>query len=322
VNAGPQPQAEPWAEWRLMPGSQIAALDREKTVIVVSVSPLEVHGPHLPTTTDIIEAEGLLRASVDLLHGRRPEIQFVHLPPLWVASDVLPHVGSIQFRPDTLRRVIDDLGRSLGRQGFKHVWISNFHGGPRHFGTLEVAAERASRRYGIRMVSMFSLLLARLTRDGGHELDHVLGDLEGVDPTWLKGDVHGGFIETSMMMSLIGRHVGSVEGLPPQTLDGWRIARGRAPGRRANPIEEFSDSYLFFFDHTYAGSPSGASAAVGARIIARLGGLAADALEDLWDGKVQPEQTRSPLWRWRHLVLNPWVGWAFERWNGAKNPVW
>jgi creatinine amidohydrolase/Fe(II)-dependent formamide hydrolase-like protein len=241
---------------------------------------------------------------------------------LWVAADVLPHVGSIQFRPSTVRAVLDDLGRTLARQGFKRIWISNFHGGPRHFGTLEAAADRVSRRYGIEMVSIFSLLLARLTRDGGHELDHVLGDVEGIDVEDLRGDVHGGLIETSLMMSLIGEHVGDPTGLSPQTLDGWRAARGKPPGRRKNPVAEFSDSYLFFFENSYAGAPARASAEIGARILDRLAGRTADALEELWDGRVRPEQGRSPLWRWRHLILNPWVGWAFERWNGAKSPVW
>jgi creatinine amidohydrolase len=33
------------------------ALDRERTAIIFTVSPLEEHGPHLPVGTDLFEAE-------------------------------------------------------------------------------------------------------------------------------------------------------------------------------------------------------------------------------------------------------------------------
>lgn len=304
--------------WRNMTGQAIDGLDRNRTIVVVSASPLEVHGPHLPVTTDITESEGLLRATLRRLHEQRPELTFVHLPPVWMAADVLPSVGSIRFRPRTLQRVLEDLGRSLNAQGFRNIWVCNFHGGPRHFVAIEHACHRVNRRHGARMLSIFSLLLSRLGKDGSHELDHVLGEVEGVDPGALVGDTHGGYLETSMMLHLLGEHVEDPSGLEPVTMEAWKARHGGAKG----PLAPFLDSYRFFASTTYAGAPAGASAELGARFVDVLAGHTAQALEELLDGQIGLDAARSPLWKLRRILLNPVLGGAFERMAGVRSPVW
>lgn len=299
-------------EWRLLPGAEIDALDRTKTVIIGSVSPLEVHGPHLPVTTDITEAEGLLLAAIAKVREARPDLVFVRLPPMWVASDVLPAVGSIAFRPSTLRTVLVDLGTSLAKQGFQHVWLSNFHGGPRHFVAMEDALHRVNRRFGTRMVSVFSLLLARLADDGSHELSGVLGPVEGANVEAFDGDHHGGYVETSMMLHLIGDHVRAHQDLPPNTVAQWRAEQG-LPEKPPHPLAAFRDSYRYFAANTYAGSPAGASAELGERFIDVLSSHTAEALVQLWDRELGPADARSPLFRWRRVLLSRSIGWAFER---------
>jgi creatinine amidohydrolase len=39
--------------------SQLAELDRENTLALMALSPLEVHGPHLPLGTDVMVATEL-----------------------------------------------------------------------------------------------------------------------------------------------------------------------------------------------------------------------------------------------------------------------
>ena len=91
-------------EWKHLTGRDFQEMDRANTVVVVSCSPLEVHGPHLPTITDNQEAEGLSLRMMEILSERHPTIEFVHLPPIFVACDVLPHAGSLQFKPQHLLR--------------------------------------------------------------------------------------------------------------------------------------------------------------------------------------------------------------------------
>jgi len=49
---------------------EIEALDRKKTIFLMALSPIEVHGPHLPLGTDIFIAEELLQRYTAALQRR------------------------------------------------------------------------------------------------------------------------------------------------------------------------------------------------------------------------------------------------------------
>ena len=133
------PAGERMLEWKLLTGADFEALRGRRVVVLVTCSPMEVHGPHLPVVADNIEAEQLsLRAAHKLLL-RFPDLTFLRLPPIYTAADVLPMRGSIRFRARTIVAVLSELGESLYRQGFPDVWVGNFHGGPRHFVAIEAA---------------------------------------------------------------------------------------------------------------------------------------------------------------------------------------
>lgn len=303
-------------EWQYLTGRDFAEMDRARTVVMLACSPLEVHGPHLPVITDNLEAEALSARCMELLTERHPEMQFLHMPPIYVAADVVPHPGSVMFRSSTITRVLSDLGRSLGKQGFKHIWIGSFHGGPRHFVPIEVACHRSNRRYGTRMVSVFSLMVKRLT-GGSAELSQVLGHLPGVTPEELQGDHHGGAIETSMMLHLVGRHVDqSFRGLPQSTVDLKLAREGRPPLRQGgirDLVRAFKHRLKYYEEITYAGKPSIASPEIGQQMLDILAGYATDALSDLWTGKLAPEECHSPLWPIRWVFTSEALGWAFEK---------
>lgn len=311
-------------EWQYLTGADFEAMDRAKTVVMVSCSPLEVHGPHLPVITDNHEAEGLSLRVMELMSERMDDIEFVHLPPIYVATDVLPHPGSVAFRPSTIVRVLEDLGRSLARQGFRHLWVNSFHGGPRHFLSIEMAADRVWKRYGLNMISVFSLMITKLT-DGSSDLKHVLGELEGLSADALEGDTHGGTVETSMMLHLLGDRVKPHEHLPRVTVDRDLADVGKPPLRQgANVLETiraFKELLHFFARRTYAGDPSIASAEKGKHMVEVLAGESASALEDAYRGRLSPDDAHSPLWGLRHVLTQPLLGAAFERAIGFKNPI-
>ena len=303
-------------EWKNLTGREFAEMDRARTVVMVTCSPLEVHGPHLPVITDNLEAEAISIRTMEILNQRHPEMEFLHLPPIYVAADVVPHPGSVMFRSSTIIRVLSDLGRSLGRQGFRHVWVASFHGGPRHFIPIEVACERSNRRWGTRMVSAFSLLIRRLT-GGGSDLASVLGHVRGVTPDDLSGDSHAGAIETSMMLHLLGDHVDpEYRRLAHQTVDRELARQGRPPirqGRILDLLRGFKYKMKFYETYTYTGKPAIASPEVGREMIDILAGHSAAALEEVWDGRLDPRDCHSPLWPIRRVFTSPLLSWAFER---------
>ena len=302
-------------QWKDLTGSDFAAMDRAKTVVLLTCSPLEVHGPHLPVITDNAEAEALSLRAAEVLSERDPSLQFVHLPPIYVAADVLPHPGSVMFRPSTITRVLSDLGRSLARQGFVHIWIASFHGGPRHFIPIEVACERTNRRYGTKMICAFSLLINRLTK-GGSELSEVLGHIDGVTPDDLRGDHHGGAIETSMMLHIVGDRVDPrYRELGQRTLDLKRAEEGLPPLPSSGVLDlvkGFKHKLKYYETETYSGKPQLASAEIGREMMDVLARHTADALEDVLRGRVGPEECHSPIWPLRWIFTSETLGRLFE----------
>lgn len=306
-------------DWQYMTGPEIDAVDRARAVVVVSCSPLEVHGPHLPVITDNLEAQGIADRTIALMAARHPEMVFLRLPPIYVATDVLPHVGSLAFRSSTITRVLEDLGRSLAVQGFRNIWVSSFHGGPRHFVPIEVACDRVNRRYGAKMVSLFSLMINRLT-GGSSDLSTVLGHLDGIAKEDLVGDSHGGAVETSMMLYLLGQHVhDGYRDLPHRTVDIRLREDGKSPlaqeGRPSVPelLRGFKAKLKYYEAETYSGQPALASAELGEAFIDTLAGHAVEALSDLWTGRLKISQCHSPIWKVRWLFTVPAVSWVFER---------
>jgi creatinine amidohydrolase len=315
----PTPARARVLEWSSLTGAALGALDPAKTIVLVACSPLEVHGPHLPVICDLAEADGLLAATAAKLAVGRPDLTFIRLPPIYVAADVMPQRGSLAFDPRTVYRVLVELGRSLARQGLRHVWVGNFHGGPRHVLAIEAACAEAHRRHGIDMLSVFSLMVRRLT-GGSSDVSALLDGIGGIPGEELRGDVHGGLIETSMNLHLHGEHVDAgYRELPPRSVEIALAERGEAPlqaGAKATFREQLRGLFIrarYFDTETYAGAPAKATAELGAAYLDAFAREAAIALTQVLDGEVPRAEMVTPLYKLRHVLLNRAVGWVFDR---------
>jgi creatinine amidohydrolase len=307
--------------WETLSKRKFDQLDRERCVVLVTCSPLEVHGPHLPLGADALEGQGLAQRALQHLPEPHRSRIFLQLPFVYAATDTVPQPGSLFFRPSTTVAVLTDLGRSLAAQGFRDIVVSNFHGSPRHFLAIEQACEKVTRERGVRMVCIFSVILARLT-DGSAELYEALGGLPGVNKEDLKGDTHAGLVETSQLLAL---HPEWVErdyaSLPRRTVDLWLQEQGEdppqtgrgAPGRFLAMIKAFKGGIRFFRAETYSGAPGSASPEIGERILDTLGRHAAEAIVEIFEGKLPPDQWHSPLWSRRFLFTNPFMVRFFNR---------
>jgi creatinine amidohydrolase/Fe(II)-dependent formamide hydrolase-like protein len=300
--------------WETLTKRQFDAVDRSQAVVLVTCSPLEVHGPHLPLGADALEGEGLAERMLRFLPERHRGRTFLKLPFVYACTDPVPQPGSIAFRPSTTIAVMEDLGRSLAAQGFRDVLVSNFHGSPRHFLALETACDRVSRERDVRMACVFSIMLSRLTGDGGSELGDVLGHLPGVSKPDFEGDTHAGLVETSQLLALHPDKVDpDYKALPRRTVELWLEERGEARPEKARGklasipvmLEAFRHGIRFFCEETYCGKPAAASAELGEQILDTLGSRAAEAIAELLDGTLPREQWHSPLWHLRHVFVHP-----------------
>jgi creatinine amidohydrolase len=285
--------------WETLTKRQFDAIDRERAVVFVTCSPMEVHGPHLPLGADCLEGEGLAERALRFLPERHRSRTFLKLPFVWAACDGVPQPGTVAFRPSTTMAFLEDMGESLARQGFRNVMVSNFHGSPRHFLAIETACERVTRAHGIRMVSIFSLMLTRLGVRGS-ELGDVLGHLPGVSKADLAGDTHAGFVETSQLLAL------HPDWIDPDYKSLPRRVPDKPEGRGVlGTIHALRAGLEYFRRETYSGAPAGASAEVGERILDTLAGRAGEAIGEILDGTLPPEQWHSPFWRLRHVFVHP-----------------
>ncbi|HUO05953.1 MAG TPA: creatininase family protein [Candidatus Binataceae bacterium] len=301
--------------WETLTKRKFDELDRSRCVVLVTCSPIEVHGPHLPLGADALEGEGLLERTLQALPERHRDRTFLKLPFIYAAPDTVPQPGSLFFRPSTTVAVLEDLGRGLASQGFRDVLVSNFHGSPRHFLAIEEACDRISRECGIRMVCVFSVMLARLT-NGKNDLYHVLGSVPGVDRENLIDDTHGGLVETSQLLALHPDWVDpNYSKLPRRTPELWLAENGEAPVKDRGAglpgvfqmLKEIRSGLRFFCAETYSGAPGAASPEIGNQILGILAGRSAEAVAEILDGKLTPEQCHSPLWNRRFLFVNRWM---------------
>jgi creatinine amidohydrolase len=162
----------------------IAALDTTDAVIVQPIGAIEQHGAHLPVITDALVAERMS----DLAISSLPEGSNVwQLPTLSYgkSTEHLGRAGTVALSASTLIAVCLDLGRSLAASGFRKLVFVNGHGGPP--GLLDMVSRDIRVESGL---EVFPLMPGRLGLPDG---------VEAADPAW---DLHGGQIETSVMLEL------------------------------------------------------------------------------------------------------------------------
>lgn len=183
---------------------ELSALNRESTVFIISVSPIEAHGPHLPVGTDVFIAEELADRYIVELHRRHPELTFVRLPSLYLGSDALPVEGSLSVPAPYLEGTLFSYGKGLAAQGFRYLFVADNHGGPRHQMAIEAAARALWKKHGFYLIDPFNIEFRYMVQ---HDPDFMektgLGPgVCGDDP-----DSHAGTNETSLMLACCTEHV-------------------------------------------------------------------------------------------------------------------
>jgi creatinine amidohydrolase len=185
-----------------MTAPEVAAIDRTTATVVLVVSPIEEHGPHLPLATDLIEAEGVARRLCDRAARDFPGETFLLYPPVPLGADGFEHPATVEIRPTTIRRVVEDIGLSLGRHGFRRIILASHHGGPRHNLALDAAARAVARRSSARVLSVAGRLIVDLYFGGGLAAFYERAGTAKADRPALDVDCHAGAFETAEMLAL------------------------------------------------------------------------------------------------------------------------
>jgi creatinine amidohydrolase len=170
--------------WQDCTTADFAGLDAERTVALLPVAAVEQHGPHLPLATDALINEGLVRATLAL----QPAATLFVLPPMTIglSTEHAAYPGTLTVADHTLADAWTDVGRSVARAGVRKLIILNTHGGQKALVDLVAVRLRAE----LSMLAVRATYFAFGSPPGlfaGNELAH---------------DIHGGEVETSLLMHL------------------------------------------------------------------------------------------------------------------------
>jgi creatinine amidohydrolase/Fe(II)-dependent formamide hydrolase-like protein len=146
-----------------MNAEQTRALDKQKTVVILTGGILEEHGPHLPSFTDGYSNQWLTQKLAEAIVARPgwavlvfPTIPLGHGGANEIGAQyVFP--GTYAVRRTTLRSVFMDLATALGDQGFHWIFVMHGHGAPFHNLMLDQACEYFRDTYGGTMVHLRGL---------------------------------------------------------------------------------------------------------------------------------------------------------------------
>jgi creatinine amidohydrolase len=271
------------------------ALDRERTLVVLTASPLEEHGPHLPLGVDAFTARHFAQQVGERLVRSRPGWSAVLAPTLYLGSFTLDGVGTVTIRQRVVRDALVDYGRSLARARFRHILVANGHAGPTHLAALDEASAIVSREAGVTMASLSGHLAWEFR--SGRFLDRVEQSLGRALTTEERrafaDDAHGGWWETSMMLMLRPDLVdGGYRDLPPAT---YSLPERFVPNY---PLRNGGAGYV---GHPALADPAFARATTDVLVTAAM-----ELVDGLIAGTVRPSQHRSPFFAMPFFRTNFW----------------
>jgi creatinine amidohydrolase len=193
---------------------EFAAAMREGRWILLPFGTLEAHGPHLPISTDLLQAEHICVAVATRVHG-------LLAPPLpyGVCRTFRNFPGTISLTPTTLQAVVRDVITEYVRHGARKLALITGH--------AESAQMEAMREAVLPLVNADPALIVV-----------TIGPYDFLDPVrreagLVGADGHAGSIETSGML-VVAEGLVRMDRIPKVTRP--RLSKFRV---LANPEREF-----------------------------------------------------------------------------------
>ncbi|MBN1374010.1 creatininase family protein [Candidatus Dojkabacteria bacterium] len=174
---------------------EIDKLDKTKTVVLVTVGPIEVHGTHLPIGNDILWAESLRDFAINFLE-RHSLIPLVY-PTIPIGAQTLWTEKGFGIGKYTLFKILKSVINQLNTLGFNRIILFNVHGGPDHIIAIK-KAKKVAQKLGITIFSTLEVIV---------KMGLMESKFNGVD---LREDLHAGYMETSIGMYKYPQKVTSV----------------------------------------------------------------------------------------------------------------
>jgi creatinine amidohydrolase len=171
--------------WWDLTTEEFARLDMQRTIALLPVCAVEQHGPHLPVRVDAAINAGILERALQLLPA---DLTLLALPAQNVGKSdehaAFPGTLSIQY--ETLMRLWFDLAASVHRAGCRKIIFFNSHGGQPQL--IDIVCRDLRVRLNMLAVNC-----------AWYNVTHMNDLFTAAE---LRHGIHGGAVETSMMLHL------------------------------------------------------------------------------------------------------------------------
>jgi len=190
-----------WADWTTADFEALRASGAAaRTIAVLPVAATEQHGPHLPLSVDTVIVNGIVAAALAQLPAGLP-VLVLPTQNIGLSPEHARFPGTLTLKNETILRLWTDMAESVAATGISKLVLFNSPGG--NVAVMDLVARdlRARLDMLVYSVSWFNL---------------PLNDAQGKDVNALfsaeehRFGIHGGDIETSMMLALDPAHVDMV----------------------------------------------------------------------------------------------------------------
>src|SRR3954447_2151268 len=180
----------PPRDWTAIPWPDVARQDAARWIAVLPLAATEQHGPHLPLRTDVLIAQAYLARVRQLLPMRLPAT-FLPVEEIGISTEHADYPGTLTLSPEEALRNWLALGESVARAGIRKLVMVSSHGG--NSAAMTIVAQQLRAKHGLLAVT------TGWSRFGAPE---------GLfSPQELRHGVHGGAVETSIMLARYRDHV-------------------------------------------------------------------------------------------------------------------
>src|SRR6201987_5458629 len=180
----------PLRDWTDIRWPEMAGHDRARWIAVLPLAATEQHGPHLPVGTDIMIGEAYLARVRALLPATLPAT-FLSLQPVGISTEHVDYPGTLTLPTETALKSWMALGESVARSGIRKLVMVTSHGG--NSATMQLVAQDLRAQHKMLVVTTSWSRFG--TPDGLFDADE------------LRHGIHGGAVETSIMLAKYPQHV-------------------------------------------------------------------------------------------------------------------
>jgi len=182
--------ATPPRDWSDIHLPELSGAGVERWIAVLPLAATEQHGPHLPLSTDVMIAQAYLERVRELLPAALPAT-FLPVQPVGISTEHIDYPGTLTLSTEQALRDWMALGTGVARAGIKKLVMVTSHGG--NSAAMTLVAQDLRARHGLLAVT------TGWARFGAPEGLFTAEEL--------RHGIHGGAIETSIMLARYPQHV-------------------------------------------------------------------------------------------------------------------